>query len=217
VAIDRPVTEQAAASANHPFVVALTGGIASGKTLVSNEFARLGVPVIDTDIIARQVVEPGQPALEEIRQTFDSTVINKEGNLRRSQLRALIFSDPEARKKLESILHPRIRRQAMAEVAAVDYPYCILVIPLFTEKGAYPLTSRVLVVDTPESIQIERLMARDDCSLKQANRALKAQASREQRLKIADDIIENSGTVDQVRQTVAKLHLKYLELARQNH
>ena len=200
-------------TSGHPYTVALTGGIASGKSLVSNEFARLGVPVIDTDVIARQLVEPGQPALQEIKKVFGSVVIDRTGRLKRPELRAMIFADPGKRKKLEAILHPRIRQEAAEAVANVNSAYCILVIPLLAEKGTYPFIDRVLVVDVDTETQISRLMARDNSSREHAEQALASQASREQRLRIADDVLENSGSPEQARKAVAELHRKYTKLA----
>ena len=203
-----------AAGDKHPYTVALTGGIASGKTLISDEFARLGVPVIDADIIAREIVEPGQPALKEIEYTFGPDIIDANGRLKRAELRALIFSDPDTRKKLESILHPRIRLEAGKAIAKVTSAYCILVIPLLAERGAYPYLDRILVVDVEPETQISRLMARDNSSHKQAQQALSSQANREQRFKIADDILDNSGSPEQARHKVAQLNQKYLQLAK---
>ena len=205
--------EVPALQVNHPFTIALTGGIASGKTLISDEFARLGVPVIDTDVIAYEIVEPGQPALREIELEFGAQIIAENGRLKRSKLRALIFSDPDARQKLESILHPRIRREVSKTIKALTTAYCILVIPLLAERGSYPIVKRVLVIDVDPETQISRLMSRDNCSREQATQALAAQANRAQRLKIADDILDNSGTPEQARQKVVQLHLKYTQLA----
>ena len=196
-----------------PYVVALTGGIASGKTLISDEFARLGVPVIDTDVIAREIVEPGQPALEEIEDVFGPKIIDANGQLKRSYLRALIFSNPKAREQLESILHPKIRQEVNKSLKKVTSSYCILVIPLLAERGSYPNVNRILVIDVEPDKQIIRLMVRDNCSREQANKALAAQASRDQRLKIADDILNNSGSPKQARHEVVGLHRKYTELA----
>jgi len=198
---------------HHPYTVALTGGIASGKTLVSDEFARLGVPVIDTDVIAHRLVEPGQTALKEIEQVFGAEMIDGSGRLRRSELRSLIFSDPDKRKALESILHPKIRLEAGKAIAKVTSAYCILVIPLLASRGAYPNVDRVLVVDVEPETQITRLMTRDKSDRKQAEKALASQVSRAQRLKIADDILDNSGSPKRARQAVAQLHQKYLKLA----
>jgi dephospho-CoA kinase len=194
---------------NHPFVVALTGGIASGKTLISDEFARLGVPVIDTDVIAHEIVEPGKPALLEIEQAFGAQILDVNGGLKRSELRALIFSDSDARRKLEAILHPIIRQEVSKAISEVTSAYCILVIPLLAGRGDYPDVDRVLVVDVLPEVQIERLMVRDNCSREQAELALKSQASREDRLKIADDVLDNSGSAEQAVFEVARLHEKY--------
>lgn len=197
-----------------PYTVALTGGIASGKTLVSDAFASLGVPVIDTDVIAHQIVEPGQAALREIESEFGSGIIDDDGRLKRAALRSVIFSDPDKRKKLESILHPRIRQAVEKALAKVTFDYCILVVPLLAEKGAYPDVNRVLVVDVEPETQLSRLMARDNSSRKQAGQALASQASRQQRLEIADDILDNSGSPEEAKNIVAQLNQKYLQLAR---
>lgn len=211
-ASDRSLSNTATPKNRPPFIVALTGGIASGKTLISDRFASLGVPVIDTDVIARQIVEPGQPALMEIQAVFGAGVIDADGGLKRAELRAIIFSDPEARIKLESILHPRIRAKVEQAISELTAPYCILVIPLLTEKGGYHMVDRVLVVDVSVETQIQRLMARDDCSRQQAERVLAAQASRELRLEIADDVLENSGSVEGALQKVTELHGEYLRI-----
>ena len=200
-------------SNHHPYTIALTGGIASGKTTISNEFARFGVPVIDTDIIAHKLVEPGQPALKEIEAEFGSAVIDDTGRLKRSELRSLIFSDSAKREKLESILHPKIRIEVANAVADVASDYCILVIPLLAERGTYPNVDRVLVVDVEIETQISRLMARDNSSRNQAVQALAAQASRKQRLSIADDVLDNSGSLQQMLHEVEALHRLYTQLA----
>ena len=196
-----------------PFIVALTGGIASGKTLVSDEFAKLGVPVIDTDVIAHQIVEPGQPALSEIESAFGSQIVDDDGRLKREKLRSIIFSEPAQRRKLEAILHPRIRQEVINEIAKVTYAYCIVVIPLLAEKGAYPFVNRILVVDVDPDVQISRLMARDGSGRKQAEQILASQASRKERLSIADDVLDNSSSPEQARSRAAQLHTEYLQLA----
>ena len=198
---------------HHPFTVALTGGIASGKTLISDEFARLGVAVIDTDIIAHSLVEPGQPALKEIKNTFGSKIVDGSGRLIRRELRALIFADAEKRKKLEAILHHKIRQEAGKAIAKVNSSYCILVIPLLAESEFYPNLDRVLVVDVEPETQISRLMARDNSRRKEAEQILAAQASREQRMSIADDVIDNSGSQQKAHHEVVMLHQKYIHLA----
>jgi dephospho-CoA kinase len=207
------VSQNTAPQANRTFTVALTGGIASGKTLISDEFARLGISVIDTDVIAREIVEPGQSALLEIGNVFGTQIIDENGRLNRSKLREIIFSDADARKRLESILHPRIRQKVDDTIADLNSDYCILVIPLLVEGGAYPKVNRVLVIDVEPETQITRLMARDNCKREQAKKVLAAQASREQRLQIADDILDNSGSPRQARQKVTQLHRKYLGLS----
>ena len=181
--------------------------------MVSDEFKRLGVPIVDTDIIAHQIVEPGQPALQEIENAFGADVIDKNGRLRRKKLRELIFSNSAARGRLESILHPLIRQEVGKAVAKVKSSFCIVVIPLLAERGAYPNIDRVLVVDVDPDIQITRLMARDGTSRKQADHALASQASRIQRLAIADDIIDNSGSTEELHQKVMQLHQNYIQLA----
>jgi len=196
-------------------IVALTGGIASGKTAVSDRFAALGVPIIDTDVIAHQVVAIGQPALQEIRKAFGDEVLLADGSLDRKALRQIVFSDPVARKKLEAITHPAIRTQVLASIAAVSAPYCLVVIPLFTETSAYDWVDRVLVVDTTEETQIERVMQRDGVSRKQAEAALAAQTSRQARLALADDVIENNGSLAEVDAVVQRLHGLYSEMARE--
>lgn len=197
-----------------PYTVGLTGGIASGKSAVSDRFAALGVAVIDTDLIAREVVAPGKPVLREVVAAFDEDIVDAEGQLRRRKLREMIFSDPEKQDLLESILHPAIRAETKKRVAEVDTPYCIVVIPLLTESGHFEWLDRVLVVDVPEEVQIERLVARDGVSEEQARASLAAQAGREARLRIADDVIDNSGDVEALDKAVNELHGKYLALGR---
>lgn len=196
-----------------PFVVALTGGIASGKTAVSDRFAALGVPVIDTDVIAHQVVEPGRPALQEIVAAFGEGVLLPDGNLNRRRMRETIFSDPVTKRRLEGILHPAIRSEVQQRIAAVDSEYCVVVIPLFTESGAYDWVDRVLVVDTDEQTQIERVMQRDGVDRQQAEAALASQTSRQARLALADDVIENNGGIAELDAEVAQLHARYTALA----
>ena len=200
---------------SRPFRVALTGGIASGKSTVANLFATHGVPLIDTDLIAREVVEPGQPALTAVVQAFGSDVLDPDGRLDRRRLREIIFSDATARARLEAILHPAIRaemeRQSVA--AAQAGPYQVLVIPLLAEGGRRDHVDRVLVVDTPETVQVERLMARDAVTREQAEASLRAQAQRATRLSIADDVLTNKGRINDLREQVAALHERYVKLA----
>ena len=203
------------APATQPLRVALTGGIASGKTTVANLFAALGIPLIDTDVIAREVVEPGQPALAAVVDAFGPTVLDAQGRLDRRRLRDIIFGDASARRRLESILHPAIRLEMdrQSQAAASRAPYQILVIPLLTEGGRRDHVDRVLVVDAPESLQIDRLMARDSVSRDQAEASLRAQAPRDARLAIADDVVLNTGRIEDLEAQVTELHRKYLALA----
>jgi dephospho-CoA kinase len=196
-----------------PFRVALTGGIASGKSTVADLFAERGVPVIDTDVIAREVVEPGQPALAEVVAAFGPDVLGADGRLDRRRLREIIFADTGARRRLESILHPAIRAEMELQSQASSSAYQLLVIPLLTEGGRRDHVDRVLLVDVPESVQVERLMQRDSVSRAQAAASLGAQATRAARLAIADDVIENTGGTGDLEARVAELHGRYLALA----
>lgn len=195
------------------FTVVLTGGIASGKTAVSDCFSRMGVPVIDTDRIARQVVEPGQPALKLISELFGPDYLDTGGRLDRRKMREAIFSNPAMKSRLEGILHPRIAEKVIERVSEVEAPYCLLVIPLYAESKAYEWINRVLVVDVSEEIQLERVMARDQISREQAQSILDAQSTRQQRFALADDIIDNSGDLNELEDKVKKLHEHYLRMA----
>jgi dephospho-CoA kinase len=191
-------------------VIGLTGGIASGKSAAADHFATLGVPVIDADRIARKLVEPGTPALEDICQRFGKSILLENGELDRAALREIIFNDPQARHDLEAILHPLIRNAITEHIAKLDDCYCIVVIPLLAESGNWEILDHKLVIDCPESLQLERLQQRDQLDLEQAKRILDAQASREQRKAIADDIIDNSHDLAYLQSAVEKLHAKYL-------
>lgn len=196
------------------FTVVLTGGIASGKSAVSACFEKLGVPIVDTDIIARQVVEPGSPALERIARELGAGFLDKDGGLNRTKMRQAIFSDPDLKSRLEAILHPLIGKEVLQQVNQLVSPYCIIVIPLFAESSAYAWIDRVLVVDVTEDAQIERVMARDGISRDQARAILNAQTGRQDRLALADDILDNSGNLSELPEKVKALHQKYLSLAR---
>jgi len=196
-----------------PLRIGLTGGIASGKSTVADLFARLGVVVIDTDVIARELVQPGQPALNEIRQTFGDAVISDDGTLDRRAMRQHIFSDDDARQQLEDILHPRIQKDTLNKAAAASGDYLLIVVPLLTESALRHEVDRILVVDCDEATQIERLLARDAETEDQARRILASQASREERLAIADDIIHNDASFDATVSQVSAMHDNYLALA----
>jgi dephospho-CoA kinase len=200
-----------------PFRIALTGGIASGKSTIANLFAALGVPLIDTDVIAREVVEPGRPALATIVRAFGPGVLDPQGCLDRRRMRERIFADPAAKQRLEAILHPAIRAEMERQSRVAGGPYQLLVIPLLAEGGRRDHVDRVLLVDVPEELQIQRLMMRDGVTHEQAQASLHAQGTRAERLAIADDVLRNTGRVDHLHDEVAKLHSKYLELAAAHH
>ncbi|HEX7719923.1 MAG TPA: dephospho-CoA kinase [Woeseiaceae bacterium] len=193
--------------------IGLTGGIASGKSTVADMFAAKGIPVIDTDVIAREVVEPGEPALDEIAAMFGPDVIDADGRLRRRRLRELVFADDARRKALEAILHPRIRDTAIAKADSLGGPYQIIVVPLLVESPMKKMMDRILVVDCSEEAQLSRLLQRDSETAEQARRILAAQASRAERLEIADDIVVNDGSLDETSRQVDDLHRQYLRLA----
>ncbi len=198
-----------------PYRVGLTGGIASGKSTAAKFFGALGVPIIDTDQLARDVVEPGQPPLERLVQRFGSGILTADGHLDRPALRAIVFSDPKARADLEALIHPAIGAAAEAHSAQAGGIYQILVIPLLVEKSLGSQLDRVLVVDCDEELQIRRLRARDGSTLEEAQAILNAQASRTARLKAASDVLKNDGDISAVRDQVEALHARYLELAQQ--
>jgi dephospho-CoA kinase len=195
------------------FIVGLTGGIASGKSTVAERFARHGVPVIDADALARQVVEPGQPALERLIQTFGPDVLGADGRLDRERLRQRVFADPEQRRALDRIMHPAIGLAMQQALREAQGPYLILMVPLLVETGQHQLVNRVLVVDVPESVQIARLMMRDGGDAEQAAAILAAQTSRAQGLAAAHDIINNEGSPAALDTAVDRLHAAYLEMA----
>jgi len=200
---------------SRPYRVGLTGGIASGKSTAAKFFGALGVPIIDTDQLARDVVEPGQPPLERLVERFGAGILTEDGHLDRPALRNIVFSDPKARADLEALTHPAIGAAVEARSAEVGGIYQILVLPLLVEKSLGSQLNRVLVVDCDEELQIRRVQSRDGSTLEQARAILNAQASRSSRLKAAHDIIKNEGDMSAVREQVEILHTKYLELAQQ--
>lgn len=194
--------------------VGLTGGIASGKTFVADLFAGLGVPVLDTDLLAREVVAPGSPGLAEVVATFGTEVVDATGGLDRARLRNLVFADPASRRRLEEILHPRILGLLEARAAEAGGPYQVLVVPLLFESGFERRVDRVLVVDCPESVQRQRLLARDGLSPAMADQILAAQLDRASRLERAralpHDVLDNAGDAERTRAQVERLHREYL-------
>ncbi|CAJ1778765.1 Dephospho-CoA kinase [Aeromonas dhakensis] len=198
------------------YVVAITGGIGSGKTTVANQFAELGIEVVDADIIAREVVEPGSPALAAIAAHFGADVIAPDGRLDRRQLRERVFTDPQAKGWLNALLHPLIRSEMQRQCAAARSPYCLLVVPLLVENRLTALANRVLVIDVDEATQIERTCRRDGVSREQAEAILAAQASRTERLAAADDVLDNqNGTPEAIKSRIFALHETYLAFASQ--
>ena len=195
-----------------PWVLGLTGGIGSGKSAVVEEFGRLGVHWVDADHAARWVVEPGRPALASIVERFGETVLAQDGSLDRAALRGLVFRDAAQRKWLEELLHPLIRQEIAEHLARATSPYAILVSPLLVESGQYRQVDRVLVVDVPEALQVERASRRDQSSEAQIRAILEAQASREERLRHADDVLINDRDRAWLRQEVERLHNFYLTL-----
>lgn len=199
-------------AATNMFRVGLTGGIACGKTTVADMFAALGAQIIDTDELARDVVEPGEPALESVIEHFGSAILDDDGRLDRRALRRLVFSDPAKRHLLEQILHPAIRQRMIESSAIVGGPYQVLVIPLLVESHSDGHVDRVLVVDCDEEVQIRRLMNRDHESRETAENMLAAQISRQHRLDHADDIIDGGSSLKALQQRVKQLDQYYREL-----
>jgi dephospho-CoA kinase len=193
--------------------IGLTGGIASGKSTVAQRFAEVGVPVIDADVAARDVVARGTPGLAQVIERFGPGVVAENGELDRRALRQLIFKHQGARQDLEAILHPLIREAMDRSVDAAAGPYVVMAIPLLVESGSRDRVDRILVVDVDEAVQLQRLQSRDGGSLEEARAILASQASRAARLTAADDVLLNSGTVTDLRQSVDRLHERYLRLA----
>ena len=202
-----------ATDAKPPLRIGLTGGIASGKSTVADIFAELGVPVIDTDVIAREVVQPGEPAINEIRERFGDAVIDTKDHLDRAAMRKIIFADETARLDLEAILHPRIGEQVRRQADAACGPYQLIVVPLLIGSPIREYVDRILVVDCDEKTQIQRLLKRDSESIEQAQKILDSQPSRQERLAIADDVIINDQELEQIQSQVIALHQHYQRLA----
>ncbi|PTU30678.1 dephospho-CoA kinase [Stenotrophobium rhamnosiphilum] len=193
--------------------VGLTGGIASGKSLVESQFRALGVPVLDADQVSRDVVAPPSPALDEIAERFGAEFITAEGTLDRRRMRELVFSDAGAKQRLEAILHPHIRQRLKQWRDAQTAPYCIISVAILLETGMRTLVDRVLVVDVPVETQMTRLTVRDGIAETLASSMIAAQTHRQVRLDAAHDVIQNIGTPEQTQREVARLHQLYLQLA----
>jgi dephospho-CoA kinase len=194
--------------------VGLTGGIASGKSTVARMLEEQGVPVIDTDVIAREVVARGEPGLEAVREIFGEEVIAPSGELDRPAMRRKIFADSAERRRLETLLHPLIRQRTITRLKTLDAPYVVVVVPLLVETGFSELVNRVLVVDCPVEQQIERLMHRDGMERAQSQAMLDAQIGRTERLAAADDRIDNGRTLEHTQKQVRRLHRKYLRMSK---
>ena len=194
-------------------IIGLTGGIGSGKSVASDKFASLGITVVDADVASRTVVEPGMPALQEIESHFGSEIISEDGQLDRAKLREIIASDVGERKWLESVLHPRIGEQIAKEISESTSPYTLFVAPLLLETNSQEMCARVVVVDVPNNVQVERTAKRDKVSTDQVEQMVSAQMEREKRLGKADDVLLNTGTIDELEKKVEELHKKYLKMA----
>ena len=196
-------------------VVGLTGGIGSGKSAAADEFARLGAAVVDTDVIAHELTGSGGPAIPGIRQLFGEQAIGPDGAMDRGKMRERVFSDPEAKRKLEALLHPLIREESARRIAAARAPYVVHVVPLLIESPDYRRrVDRVLVVDAPEDTQVARVRSRSGLSEDEVRAIMRTQAPRAQRLAAADEVLDNGGSRDALRTQVAALHQKYLQFAR---
>jgi len=193
--------------------IGLTGGIASGKSTICQLFSSYDIPIIDADIIARQIVEPDQPAFQQVVQKFGSEIVQQDGYLNRSFLRQLIFSNPDAKIQLEKILHPKISLELQRQSDALDTAYCILDIPLLIESNLQDSVERILVIDISPEKQLERLCQRDKISVEDAQLIITNQCSQQQRLAVADDVIDNNKSPDAVANLIFDLHQKYLTIA----
>ena len=194
-------------------IIGLTGGIGSGKSVASDKFKSLGVAVVDADVASRTVVEPGKPALKEIQDHFGSGIITAGGKLDRNKLREIIATDAEERKWLESVLHPKIGEQITKEISESTSVYTLFVAPLLLETNSQEMCSRVVVVDVPKDVQIRRTAKRDKVSPNQVEQMVAAQMEREKRLEKADDVLLNSGTIEDLEKQVEELHKKYIKMA----
>ncbi len=195
-------------------IIGLTGGIGSGKSTVTEHFAQLDVPIIDADMITRELVKPGEDALKEIEAHFGPDIIQTDGQLNRAWLRARIFDNADERKVLEGILHPRAKEYAQKRISELKAPYCILCVPLLIESGWIDMVQRVLVIDLPRELQIQRTMKRDEIPKNQVETIINAQIDRKGRLAAADDVLTNTGDKSSLLEQVDTLHEQYLKQAK---
>ncbi|MGM0907045.1 MAG: dephospho-CoA kinase [Pseudomonadota bacterium] len=192
------------------YVVGVTGGIGSGKSAATAEFKKLGITVVDADVVARQVVMPGTPCLQAITEHFGNKLLTEDGELNRKALRQRVFSNPQEKEWLNKLLHPAIRQEIISQLEQADSPYVILSAPLLLENGLEKYCQRVLVIDVPESLQLKRTIQRDDSPKEEVEAIMKAQLSRDERLKKANDVLNNDGNLEQLKQQVLQLHKRYL-------
>jgi dephospho-CoA kinase len=198
------------------YVVGISGGIGSGKTTVTDLFTKFGIEVIDADVIAREVVEPGSPALKTIIDKFGHSVLDSSGSLDRAKLRTLVFNDSDIKNWLNQLLHPAIRQLMLLQTQQAKSTYCLMSVPLLVENKLYEQLDRVVIVDVDEPTQLRRTLLRDKTNEQQIRAIMSAQATRQQRLAVADDVIDNNGKADDLDKQVAQLHQQYLQLAIQN-
>ena len=197
--------------------IALTGGIGSGKTSIASIFKSLGVPIIDSDTISKEIILPGKPCFKDIVNEFGEEILTNKGTVDRYKLRDIIFNNDKARIKLENIIHPVVFKNIDTEISLINYPYCLVIIPLLIETKSTERFDRILVIDALESLQFERIVKRDDISPILIKKIIKTQAKRKERLRYANDIIVNNDTIMNLNKSINTLHKKYLGLSNNNH
>ena len=195
------------------FTIALTGGIGSGKSVVASIFENHGAPIIDTDIISKNIVLPGKPCFKKVVNEFGRRILSREGTINRAMLKEMIFDDSKARMKLENIIHPEIFKDIEIQISYLDYPYCLIIIPLLVEINSVMRFDRILLVDTLESLQFDRVIKRDNMTPELLRKIMKTQATREERLRYANDVIINNAEIINLNDHVTNLHKKYLTLS----
>ena len=197
--------------------IALTGGIGSGKTSIASIFKSLGVPIIDSDTISKEIILPGKPCFKDIVNEFGEEILTNKGTIDRYKLRDIIFNNDKARIKLENIIHPVVFKNIDTEISLINYPYCLVIIPLLIETKSTERFDRILVIDALESLQFERIVKRDDISPILIKKIIKTQAKRKERLRYANDIIVNNDTIMNLNKSINTLHKKYLGLSNNNY